>query len=213
MTSLPPFLISALLWAGWCFLHSFLISRSWTGRLRAMLGSRFAWYRIFYTIFSLLTLIPVVSYHFSLKQVILFSWNGWWLLLMMAMYLHAGFMFYAGWKRYDLKYFLGFSQVKGYLAGESPSPAVFNPDGRGGVRHPWYSGGIALVWAFGSITDVSLAVKVVLTAYFLIGAVLEERKLLADFGEAYAEYRTRVPMLLPRWKQGLKMIFGQRSKK
>ncbi|OKY75465.1 MAG: hypothetical protein BM485_06885 [Desulfobulbaceae bacterium DB1] len=201
MTPLPPFLETALLWAVWCFLHSLLICRSWTGRLRAALGERFAWYRLFYTLFSLLTLAAVVGYQFSRKQVILFSWNGWWMLLPLALYLYAGIMFHVGWKRYDLKYFLGFSQVKGYLAGESPSPAVFNPDCRGGVRHPWYSGGIALVWAIGPVTDVSLAIKVVLTVYFLIGTFLEERKLLADFGDPYAEYCSRVPMFLPRWKR------------
>jgi protein-S-isoprenylcysteine O-methyltransferase Ste14 len=36
-----------------------------------------------------------------------------------------------------------------------------------------------------------------LTVYILIGALFEERKLLREFGEAYAEYRRRTPMLIP----------------
>jgi protein-S-isoprenylcysteine O-methyltransferase Ste14 len=36
------------------------------------------------------------------------------------------------------------------------------------------------------------------TLYILIGAWFEERKLLKDFGPAYAEYKTRVPMLFPK---------------
>ena len=65
------------------------------------------------------------------------------------------------------------------------------------VRHPWYSGGIAFVWAAGPVTTVSLAVKIVLSVYLLVGAVLEERKLVAQWGASYQEYQQRVPMLIP----------------
>jgi protein-S-isoprenylcysteine O-methyltransferase Ste14 len=37
-----------------------------------------------------------------------------------------------------------------------------------------------------------------LTVYIPIGIFLEERKLTAEFGEAYKNYRQRTPMLLPR---------------
>ena len=68
------------------------------------------------------------------------------------------------------------------------------------VRHPWYTGGILLVWGFGDITDVSLVLKVILSSYFIIGTILEERKLVAEIGEPYREYCQRVPMLIP-WKR------------
>ena len=41
----------------------------------------------------------------------------------------------------------------------------------------------------------------VLTAYFIIGSILEERRLLARFGDAYREYQQRVPMLIPRLRR------------
>lgn len=36
------------------------------------------------------------------------------------------------------------------------------------------------------------------TLYFLIGISLEERKLVAKFGDAYQAYREEIPRLIPR---------------
>ena len=58
---------------------------------------------------------------------------------------------------------------------------------------------ILLVWSLGPITDVGLAVRLVITVYFLIGTLLEERKLKAEIGEPYRRYCREVPMLIP-WK-------------
>ena len=38
-----------------------------------------------------------------------------------------------------------------------------------------------------------------LTCYMVLAAVVEERDLIAYFGQHYAEYRRRVPMFIPRW--------------
>jgi protein-S-isoprenylcysteine O-methyltransferase Ste14 len=38
-----------------------------------------------------------------------------------------------------------------------------------------------------------------LTLYVLVGARLEERDLVRDFGDEYRGYQNRVPMLLP-WR-------------
>jgi len=122
-----------------------------------------------------------------------------WLFLQILLYLYGLYMFYVGWKRYDLAFFLGISPVKFFFAGKPLSPMAFNQDTSGGVRHPWYSGGIALVWAFGVITDVTLVSKIVLTCYFVIGSFLEERKLRIEIGESYEEYCRKVPMLFP-WR-------------
>ena len=48
---------------------------------------------------------------------------------------------------------------------------------------------------------IILVTNLVLTAYFVIGAILEERKLVAEFGEEYREYQKRVPMLVPGRKR------------
>ena len=49
------------------------------------------------------------------------------------------------------------------------------------------------------LTEVSLVIRVILTAYLILGALLEERKLKAEFGQDYRDYCRRTPMLFP-WK-------------
>jgi protein-S-isoprenylcysteine O-methyltransferase Ste14 len=49
------------------------------------------------------------------------------------------------------------------------------------------------------MTANTLAVFGALTVYLLVGAALEERRLLREFGDAYGDYRRSTPMLLPRF--------------
>ena len=65
------------------------------------------------------------------------------------------------------------------------------------VRHPLYTAGLVIIWLMPVMTCNLLALNIGLTLYVLIGAVYEERKLLKEFGQAYAAYRQRTPMLIP----------------
>ena len=60
---------------------------------------------------------------------------------------------------------------------------------------------LALLWGLPELTDVSLVTRLILSAYLVIGARLEERKLIERYGEPYRAYRRRVPMFFP-WKRG-----------
>jgi protein-S-isoprenylcysteine O-methyltransferase Ste14 len=64
------------------------------------------------------------------------------------------------------------------------------------MRHPIYVGWLLIFWCAPTMTAAHLLFALLTTAYILIALRLEERDLIAAFPE-YADYRKRVPALVP----------------
>ena len=191
-----------LLWVGWCVLHSLLI----TTAVRRWCERQGGWwqggYRLAYAVISLVTVLPVVWYGQSLPQTALFDPPLWFRLVQVLLLVIALVLFVGGARAHDLGGFLGLRQWRDYRAGRPAElPALHTGGILAHVRHPWYGGGLALLWGLPGLTDVSLVTRLILSAYLLIGARLEERKLIGLHGEAYRDYRRRVPMFFP-WRFG-----------
>lgn len=69
------------------------------------------------------------------------------------------------------------------------------------VRHPLYVGWLVAFWAAPTMTAAHLVFAAGMTAYILAAIRWEERDLIAALPE-YADYRRRVPMLVPGWTGG-----------
>jgi len=190
----------ALLWSGWCIVHSLLITETVNSWIRKKGGILQGLYRIFYILFAILSLVPVLWYQYQLPEQLLFSWPGPWHILQGLLLCYASLMFYGGTRVYDTNFFLGISQWRRYRQNQNITPLPFSCRGiLRYVRHPWYSGGIAFLWGLGPITDVNLVVRSILSLYLVIGTLLEERKLIRELGPPYRRYCSRVPMLIP-WR-------------
>ena len=66
------------------------------------------------------------------------------------------------------------------------------------VRHPGYAVTLLAFLTANTMTRDRMALFAGSAIYLAIGIPLEERKLVAIFGDAYVRYRARVPALLPR---------------
>jgi protein-S-isoprenylcysteine O-methyltransferase Ste14 len=107
---------------------------------------------------------------------------------------------YAGLRAYELDRFLGTWHLRRRAGPDSETvgEALVTRGLHRYVRHPLYSGGLALLWGMAQ-SEFGLATAVWGTLYLVVGTWFEERKLIRSFGQAYRDYRRRVPAFLP-WK-------------
>lgn len=92
----------------------------------------------------------------------------------------------------------GLTQVVTHFAGRIVAPVKFKTPGLYRlIRHPIYLGFIIAFWSAPVMTLGHLLFASVTTAYIFVGIYLEERDLVAFFGDEYRRYRARVAMLLP----------------
>lgn len=106
---------------------------------------------------------------------------------------------YSLWQT-DIWSFAGLRQLGRFLRGDpqpEPPGAFVQTRTYALVRHPLYLFSLVFLWAAPVMSLRSAVLNLLITAYFLIGSVYEERKLLAEYGEAYRAYQARVPRLLP----------------
>lgn len=194
-----PVLVAMVLWA---FFHSYT-----AGRFKTLFRSRFGerayhgLYRIFYNIFALLTLAPIMllmAYSDSRTIWIVDSTPG--KMILTAIQLIGGVGLVVSLLQIDILRFAGLRQAWAYFT-DQPLPLAEEPLQTRGlyalVRHPLYLFAMLASWPMATMTDTYLGWCIGITVYFVIGSVLEERRLAAAFGDQYTHYRTRVPWLIP----------------
>lgn len=92
----------------------------------------------------------------------------------------------------------GLRQVYLYLRGKEYTQLKFvTPGPYKLVRHPLYVGWFFAFWATPTMTLAHLVFALITTAYILVAIQFEERDLVNLHGKSYADYRRRVPMLIP----------------
>ncbi|MBK9304711.1 MAG: hypothetical protein IPM94_12755 [bacterium] len=192
--------LNILVAAAWCALHSLLIAPGIEARLRRRLGPRAPWYRLTYNLVAAVTLLAALLFFHRAPAAPLWRWHGLWQLPRAALLAAAVWLAWQGARAHDNAVFLGLRQLRDARTGTTPEPSPRLSTGGvlGLVRHPWYAAGILLLLAMRDFTTTNVVWRAVFVLYLLLGAWLEERKLLQVFGDDYAAYRRAVPAFLPR---------------
>ena len=195
------YLMLSLLVIAWCVLHSAMISVTVTEYFKKRLGPNFRFYRLFFNLIAILTLIPVALFAYSIRTQPIFQWDGYMRIGQMLVLVITVMLLFIGGRHYDLRQVLGIKQIKERTSNKAiTDTGELDTSGILGItRHPWYLATILLIWA--RKLDVSAVfLNVILTSYLIVGTYLEEKKLIREFGEKYAAYQNRVSMLLPyKW--------------
>lgn len=185
-------------WGLWCTLHSLLIANPTVAFLKRRLGRGFRFHRLAYVTFSLVTILPLIHLTRAMDHRVLLAWEGYGKLVPAAGLTLAVILFLAGGRHYDGAQFLGLRQ-----ASSGANPRLLSGGDRldtsgilGVVRHPWYTATFLLLWAQ-DLTALSIQVNALLSAYLVVGTLLEERKLVQEFGGHYRDYQRRVGMFVP----------------
>ncbi|HUI88087.1 MAG TPA: isoprenylcysteine carboxylmethyltransferase family protein [Anaerolineales bacterium] len=187
------FMISGF--ALWGLSHSLLASLAWKDFFRKMFGDGVRRvYRLGFNIFSVLTLLPVLWLMWIPPSPVLYLVPAPWKYLMLVGQAIAAFLLLYGVLQTDILSFIGLRQL--FDAEDRTHAFVTNGLYRF-VRHPLYGAGLLFLWLTPTMTINRLTVYGCATIYILIGAHFEERKLLREFGTAYAEYKALTPMIIP----------------
>ncbi|MEW6241487.1 MAG: NnrU family protein [Chloroflexota bacterium] len=181
----------------WGVIHSIMASLPFKNWLIGAFGKTLArGYRLFYNAFSLITFLPILWLVVILPDAPFYSVPAPWSYLMLAGQGLSALMLVVGVLQTDTLSFVGLRQL---FEEEKPSPLVTHGLYRL-VRHPLYTAGLLFLWLTPNVSLNSFTLYVSATIYILVGAYFEERKLLREFGQAYADYKAKTPMLIPGMK-------------
>jgi len=197
------YLILSSIWAGYCFLHSFLISIRFTNYLTRVLKNYYSFYRLFYVLISLVLLVWVINYTAPLDTTIIITYVPPWSIIRQVMMWGSLLMFFwAFFFNYDSLSFFGIRQILNFkkLKTTNPSEEIKKNGLLAVTRHPMYLALIIYLWCQ-TFRMADIVVNLILTIYVIIGTVLEEKKLVLEFGDAYRKYQREVPMLVPFTKR------------
>lgn len=183
-------------------LHSIMASLRFKKLVRQRWGERayLGWYRFVYNAVSGITFLPVMAILAFAYGPVIWRISGIGIAVLAALQLVSGLGLLYAATQFDGLRFVGVRQVWAYLRGDPLPlpPEPFIQHGMYGlVRHPLYSCIIVMLWAVPVMRAGHLAFALAATIYFIVGALLEERRMIAEMDDTYLRYRQRVPFLIP----------------
>lgn len=194
-------ILLAAAWAAYLGIHSLLASLKFKRWMAERYPGAMPAYRLGYNALATLLLLPVAWLYWQARAEPLWRWEGAAAWLANGLALAAVTGFFWSLRYYDGAEFLGLRQWRERRRRVEEQEHLHISPLHRFVRHPWYSLGLVILWTR-DMDPALLVTAVVATVYLALGSRLEERKLVAYYGDTYRQYRARVPGLVPlpwRW--------------
>lgn len=187
-----------IIFLGWLIygsLHSLLASSQFKRVIGINYPKIFSSYRIFFVTTVILSPLPILYYQFTSTSAEV--WTNY-----REIRLFGGIMAGIGlavlrkaFGSYDSKIFFGLNKV----------PENFKSDGLlAKIRHPLYTATLMLFWGWFLFSNSyhNFAFCLANTLNIIIGIQWEEKKLAEKYGQKYLDYKSRVPMFIPKFWNG-----------
>lgn len=177
--------------------HSVMIRKFFRQHLSAVVPS--IYHGVFYAFISGVLLLALLILWQETGPVLL-SFRGAFRFLNRTLFI-AGLIGFA-WGATSLRGFdtFGLRPIRAKLRASRLSSMPFSVRGAyRWVRHPLYFCMLVLIWSHPHVTADRLLFNVSWTGWIILGTWLEERDLVAEFGQRYRNFQNNVPMLVP-WK-------------
>jgi protein-S-isoprenylcysteine O-methyltransferase Ste14 len=180
-------------WIAYFLIHSLLASNVVKDSCERHIPFIFSYYRILFNIIAIAGLIIMI--HITLlDKKMLFEQSSILNITASILLLSGCIVYIIAAASFNLKEFLGFEKPTQQTQNKLVTKGIYNY-----VRHPLYTGTILVSFGyFLSTPTISVLLFVILAfVYIEIGSRLEEKKLLIEFGNEYAEYCNDVKRYFP----------------
>lgn len=181
-------------WSLFGLVHSIMATEWFKAFCRRLMDASFKYYRQLYSMLALLSMCAVLYWQFSIKSRPIGSFPV--LKYLMGLPLGISGLLLMGVS--IRRYFFHLSGLSVFFNRQEEAELEIGGMHRF-VRHPLYLGTLLFIWSLLLFFPLlsNLLACILITGYTLVGIQLEEQKLLHVYGDAYAEYRRKVPMLVP----------------
>ncbi len=202
--------VTGLIWSVWCVLHSILNSEGLirtSGLLDSPIGR---YYRLVYSVVAAATLLIAWEITPKWQEYQLWRFQEVALVIPVLVWLTAVVMFYLTFRFFNIWHFLGLTTIGiGRKSGDSQKKLI--TWGIYGVcRHPQFAAGLMMLWVR-NLTDTGLIINIVLSVYLIVGARIEEGRLLAIYSDQYAQYMKKVPRFIPKHIPSVRSLFKRKA--
>ncbi|NYT01675.1 MAG: isoprenylcysteine carboxylmethyltransferase family protein [Methanosarcinales archaeon] len=176
-------------------LHSLMASRRFKDLARRRLPGMQPWYRLVYSAVAVITLAPLGLMMLWLPDRLLYVVPRPWLYLLILIQAGAVLGLMLTLKQIGPWSFLGLipSRDDDLASGSLEVKGFYC-----WTRNPLFLFSLVLIWSSTFMTVNQLTVYLLISIYFYLGALHEERRLSAELGAAFRDYRATVPRFVPR---------------